>query len=378
MDPKEVVVEAPLTRYLLDKASIQKIPMSGTFELTPMCNFSCRMCYVRKTSAEVQAHSRPLMTLPEWLSIAEKARNMGLLYLLLTGGEPFLWKDFWPLYDRLSDMGLLLTINSNGSLIDERAIARLADKPPLRINITLYGASDETYERLCGVKGVFSKVDRAITGLKEAGVQVKLNCSLTPYNEADMEAMNAYALERGLIWDASAYMFPPVRRDESSVGANDRFTPMEAARCHMRRYRIQYGEEMYGKFLRDVAAGMAIPPGLDESCIDPANGKVRCRAGKAAFWITWDGLMTPCGMMPEPGADLRKLPFEVAWKDIVERSEAIRLSGVCDTCPDKHMCHSCAAMAYTETGSFSGIPKYLCQMTEAMRTLAREELNHLS
>lgn len=378
MDLKEVRYEAPLTTYLLNKASYKKIPLNGTFELTPMCNFTCRMCYVRKTKAEVLAHSRPMMTLAEWLRIAEEAREQGLLYLLLTGGEPFSWPDFWPLYSRLADMGLLVTINSNGSLIDEEAVRRLAEKPPVRINITLYGASDETYWRLCGARNVFSKVDRAITSLREAGVQVKLNCSLTPYNEGDLEDMNRYAVERGLILESNAYMFPPMRRDESSVGVNDRFTPEQAARCHIRRYRLQYGEETYRKYLRDVAAGMAVPPGLDESCVDPADGTIRCRAGKAAFWITWDGFMTPCGTMPHPKAEVCGRPFREAWEQTVKSSEAIRLSGVCAQCPNRALCHSCAAMAYAETGSFSGVPKYLCQMIEATRTLAQEEINHSS
>ena len=378
MDIKEVKSEAPLTSYLMNKGARMNIPMNGAFELTPTCNFACRMCYVRKTFQEVQASPRPPMTMTDWLRVAEEGREMGLLYLLLTGGEPLNWPDFWPLYDKLSRMGFVLSINSNGSMIDGEAVRRFAERPPQRINITLYGASDETYYRLCGVRGAFGRVDSAITALREAGISVKLNCSLTPYNEGDLEEMVAHAQERSLILGAVTYMFPPVRRDSGSVGRNDRFTPREAAACHMKRYRLQQGEEMYQRFLREAAAGMAAPPGLDESCIDPMDGKVRCRAGKAAFWITWDGFMTPCGMMPEPKAELRGRSFREAWEETVGSSKAIRLSSVCETCPDKKMCHSCGAMAYAETGSFSGIPKYLCQMMEAMRTLAREESNHLS
>lgn len=375
MDLKEVRYEAPLTQYLFTKASQKKIPLSGTFELSPVCNFSCRMCYVRMTPSQVAAHSRPAMTLERWLALAEQARASGMLYLLLTGGEPFLWPDFWPLYERLTEMGFVLSINTNGSLIDEATIARLRARPPTRLNITLYGAGNDTYRSLCRADGVFTRVDRAIMGLREAGLMVKLNCSLTPQNAGDLEAMVRYAEQRGLILEVNTYMFPPLRRDPSQVGRNERFTPEEAARYHMERYRLMYGEETYDRYLHSVLRGIADPPGLDESCVDPVDGKIRCRAGKAAFWVTWDGWLTPCGMMTEPRVDLAEQPFDRAWKTLTEQSERMRLSGVCGQCPDRDLCHSCAAMAQAETGSPGGIPLYLCRMVEAMKTLARQELD---
>lgn len=144
MKQPERYVEPRLTQYLFDRASRTLTPLSGTFELSPVCNLACKMCYVRKTPAEVAASPRPPVGLIQWLSIAEQARDAGMLYLLLTGGEPFLWQDFWPLYERLSTMGFLISINSNGTLLDEARVARLAEHPPTRINITLYGAGNET------------------------------------------------------------------------------------------------------------------------------------------------------------------------------------------------------------------------------------------
>lgn len=359
-----------LTEYLYTKAGRAGIPIGGTFELSPVCNFSCRMCYVRKTAKEVAQSPRPMLTLEQWLTIAREAREQGLLYLLLTGGEPFLWPGFWPLYEQLIDMGFLVSINTNGSLIDEAAIARLKRRPPRRINITLYGASDDTYESLCCVKGVFARVKRAIEGLQNAGIPVKLNGTMTPNNVCDLEAMVAYAKERKLILETTTYLFPPVRRDPAMTGVNQRFTPEDAARHHLRIFRLQNGEERYQAYLESIRKGAIPPPGLDESCVDPIDGRIRCRAGKAAFWITWDGWLTPCGMMPEPKVDAAAAPFPDAWASLVQVSRGLTLSGVCAQCPNQQLCHACAAMAVAETGSASGIPQYLCQMVEAMRSLA--------
>lgn len=260
MKQPERYVEPRLTQYLFDRASRTLTPLSGTFELSPVCNLACKMCYVRKTPAEVAASPRPPVGLIQWLSIAEQARDAGMLYLLLTGGEPFLWQDFWPLYERLSTMGFLISINSNGTLLDEARVARLAEHPPTRINITLYGAGNETYEALCGRSGMFDRVDRAITLLRQAGILVKLNCSLTPHNAGDLERIVSYAAERDLILEVNTYMFPPLRRDPAMVGRNDRFTPAETAHYHMERYRLQRGEEDFTRFLQNILRGIAPPP----------------------------------------------------------------------------------------------------------------------
>ena len=368
----------PLTDYMYSKASRNKIPISGTFELSPICNFSCRMCYVHKTVKEVEESPRTMMTLEQWLQIAKEAREAGMLYLLLTGGEPFLWPDFWELYEQLIRMGFFISINTNGSMLDDEAIERLKKLPPKRVNITLYGASDETYESLCQVKGAFSKVDYAISALQSAGIQVKLNGSLTPYNAEDLRKLVEYSEKKKLVLQITTYMFPPIRRDTSLVGVNDRFTPEEAARYRLECLRLQYGEGQYLSFLQNVEKGYAPPPGLDESCVDPLDGKIRCRAGKASFWITWDGWMTPCGLMNEPKIDMKDNFFGGAWDKLVNASDRLVLSGLCARCANQEICHPCAAMALAETGTTIGIPKYLCKMVKEIRRLVSQELDRES
>ena len=363
---------AALSDHLYNKAARRRIPLSGTFELSPLCNFACRMCYVRKTAAEVRAHHRPMMDYADWLRIAREAKEQGLLFLLLTGGEPLMWPGFWELYAELVDMGMLVAVNTNGSLIDDEAIARFRQRPPRRVNITLYGGSDATYEALCGAKGEFGRVDRAIRSLKAAGISVKLNCSLTPYNSGDLEAMVAYAKELGIQLDLAHYMFPPIRRDPDAVGVNERFTPEQTARSRVRGMELQWGPDACRAFLERVKQGCAEPPGLEEGCYDPVDGRVRCRAGSASFWITWDGLMTACGMMPEPKVDLAGKSFPHAWRELTEATAQMRLSGVCERCENKQICHPCAAMAAAETGSPEGVPQYLCHVAKELRRMADE------
>ena len=108
--------------YLFQKASINKIPLSGTFELSPVCNFSCKMCYVRKTSDQIKKEGKCLRDWTEWLELAKQCREAGMLYLLITGGEPFIYPHFKELYGALHSMGFLISINTNGTMIDEETV----------------------------------------------------------------------------------------------------------------------------------------------------------------------------------------------------------------------------------------------------------------
>ena len=116
-----------------------------------------------------------------------------MLFLLLTGGEPLIRTDFRYLLTELKKMGLLVSVNSNGSLIDRDWLDFFRHEPPFRFNITLYGGSEETYERLCG-RPMFGRVTENIRALRQLGIGVKLNASMTPYNVADMEAMQYSSL----------------------------------------------------------------------------------------------------------------------------------------------------------------------------------------
>ena len=133
-----------LVEHLHRRADVRGIPLSGTFELTPMCSMSCKMCYVRMTAEEGRASGKRLRTVEEWLSLARVMKEQGTLLLLLTGGEPLTYPGFRELYRELRKMGFVISINSNATLIDEETVRWFAEDPPQRINITLYGASDKT------------------------------------------------------------------------------------------------------------------------------------------------------------------------------------------------------------------------------------------
>ena len=171
-------------RSLLQKARQKHIPVTGALELLPLCNMNCDMCYVRLSRSEMERQGR-LRTVEEWVRLAEQMQKAGTVFLLLTGGEPLLFPDFKTLYRRLRNLGMILTINTNGTLLDEAWADFFATYPPRRINITLYGADAASYDRLCHFPQGFDQTLRAVRLLRARNVDVKISCSVTKKNPQD-------------------------------------------------------------------------------------------------------------------------------------------------------------------------------------------------
>ena len=370
---KQKLIEPRLTEYLHRKASRTKTPISGTFELSPLCNMDCKMCYI-KMSKEKQESIARLRTKEEWIELAQKAKEKGMLFLLLTGGEPFLVKDFKELYIELHKMGFCISINSNGTMIDEDVIEWLKYYPPMRINMTLYGASDETYGRLCNNPKGFTQVTKAISLLKENNIQVKLNCSVTPYNKDDLKQMMDFAEEHDLVIQATSYMFPPLRKDETKIGQNDRFNAEDAA---LYGAYISAYSNGFDRFKDYIESGQLALYDADDDCGVVEGDHMRCRAGITSFWMTWEGKMLPCGMIPDEGKDPWEVGFDEAWENAKNIVSDITLPVKCAGCGKKDECRACAAMVYTETGTYDKVPQYRCEMTKNYPKACKKVLKEL-
>lgn len=357
--------DTPLRRILSSRAAKLKLPVSGGFELTPRCNLSCKMCYIHQNGNACAAQE---LSVERWLDMGRQAADAGALFLLLTGGEPFLRPDLPEIYLGLTKMGLSVSINSNGTLIDDRAIEWLRQSPPAQINISLYGVSRETYARLCGVPEAFDRVQTAIDALLRAGIQVGINATMSPINGADMDGIVAFAKERGLRVRPVYYLFPPVRREAVGCTAPIRYDAEEAGR------RTALAQSMTEETERMQRYAWAQP---DADSFEPADDCVRaegaplgCLAGSSQFWISWDGKLMPCGMLDEPAMRPFETGFAPAWRDLVAETAKFRLPAVCGECTLRSACPACAAINRAETGRVDERPDYLCRLTkEYVRTL---------
>lgn len=349
--------------YMFWKSYGSGVPFSGNFELTARCNLDCKMCYIHKKENDSLVKTQELST-EQWIQLAREAKDQGLLLLLLTGGEPFLRPDFCEIYTACQKMGILLSINTNGTMITDEMVQFLKDNPPLRMNITLYGASKESYKNLCGDEHANERVYSTIKKLKQAGIRIKLNYSVTPQNMHDAEAIYQFAKEQNLLIQTASYMFPPVRALECSNCTSERLTPQQAGQARWNAELFRYEPEVLEKRIQMALQGEAVEDS-DKECQELPTERIRCRAGATTFWITYKGEMRPCGMMQIPSVDTEILGFAKAWKLIREERNNIMLPAKCTSCRWNKICEFCPATCYAENHSFEIAPEYICQKTEA-------------
>lgn len=357
---------------LIKKTEGRPTPLWGQFELLPICNLQCPMCYIHKPAEDYQT-IRELLPASFWIDLARRAVDAGMLVLSITGGETLLYPELDLLLEALAHMGIIISFNTNGTLIDERQAERLAKYSLAKINITIYGGSNETYGKVTGLSDGFSKVSRAIELLQAKGQNVYLNGVLVPDNQHDLSGILGYAASKGLVVHETSYMFPQRDRfcthnagqvDEGEMyDPNEvRLSPKDAAIVMGAYTRFMKGEVKY----RESAAIAVSRDHFLSSLPDCPSRKRVCRAGHYEFTVNWRGYMQPCALMPVLQEDLKKQSFIDAWEKITSRMGKLSFPEKCSTCSHLDICPVCPAAVYLETGTHSEAPEYLCRYSEEM------------
>ncbi|HIZ66535.1 MAG TPA: radical SAM protein [Candidatus Blautia pullicola] len=326
----------PFYKAVWEKAYEEAIPISGTFELTPRCNFNCRMCYVHLKPEQISEYGKEL-TAKEWISIAGEAKEAGTTWLCITGGEPLMHPEFEVIWRELTAMGFFITLQTNGSLIEGNMARLLEECPPKGVKITLYGSDDEVYERVCRVKGGFTKTDRGIQLLKELKIPVRLVSTIIRQNEEDVQRMRMYAMWLSLPWTATGSIRDSVRGADSEA------------------YRVRMKEKL------DAGTRAQIKYHLEKAPIDIERKPCTyCKDYRLGYWVTWNGDMRFCSFMNEPNIPVRDLAFSGAWKALVAYEEALDWPAECKSCRAQSACAKCAATLTTEGGSPRKAPESFC------------------
>src|SRR5271169_1293931 len=143
------------------RTSGKRVPMEVSIEVTRRCPLECLHCYNNLPMSDPAARAAEL-TFEEHCRLLDELVEAGCLWLLYTGGEIFARKDFLEIYTEAKKRGFLITLFTNGILINERVADHLAKYPPFSVEITMYGATRETYEALTQVRGSFDRCMRAI------------------------------------------------------------------------------------------------------------------------------------------------------------------------------------------------------------------------
>ena len=317
-----------MDRFLEFKAREKAIPLHGTFELTPLCNLDCKMCYVHLSGE--QFDSRELMPVATWKKLIKEAYEAGMRKASLTGGECLTYPGFNDVYIYLYELGIVPSVLSNGLLIDDNRIEFFKKYPPRIIQVTLYGSSEDSYEAVTGQR-VFGRIYGNIKRIKEAGLN--LHISLTPsfYVQDDIFKLIDRVEELDLPYNINSCLKPP--RENTGRTAKDMSND---------RYADMY---IYYNKLRGVDCEPIDLESLpEENHVGKKRNGLRCGAGKSAFAIMYDGRMCPCFSLRETLANPIEEGFITAWRQINDIASSYPIPKECNGCVYYPICLTCPAI----------------------------------
>lgn len=336
----------PFYKNIWRKAFTDGIPISGTFELTPRCNFDCKMCYVHLKEEQISKHGREL-TADEWIRVAREAKKAGTAWLCITGGEPLLHPEFSKIWKELSKMGFFLTLQTNASLINEKIIKLFEQYPPRQVKITLYGTNDEVYEAVCGIKNGFTHVNDGIHTLMSMNIPVALVSTIIEQNEKDAQNLAFYAYLHQLPWISTISVKDSKRHNGINVSS------------------LQVLDKLKQGWKNGVRKC------FDEGKLYKKDQKpcTYCRDYRIGYWILWDGSMRFCSFMNEPDISVRNISFTNAWQQLLEYENKLEWPIKCQSCEAFSVCAKCAATIMNQIEN-----DYYCQIIQTeYKQIKKEE-----
>ena len=329
----------------------KRIPLRGTIEVTRRCPLRCGHCYNNLPIADRQALNSELSR-EEHYRILDEIAEAGCFWLLYTGGEIFVRQDFLDIYRYAKQKGLLITLFTNAVLLNKEIADFLADYPPQSIEISLYGHTKETYEKVTGRPGSFERSMRGIKLLMERGMPVKLKTMVITLNKHEIWEMKRFVEEDlNLEFRYDAMINPRIDGSQGPLAL--RITPEEVVALDVQdperlsdwnRFCERYMKPRFGS--------------------GRANELYQCGGGVGSFAIDPSGKLSVCGMSSKDIYDLRKGSFQDGWENFISkiRQKKTTRQTKCFTCEIKAMCGMCPANGDLENGDPEEPVDFLCQV----------------
>jgi len=245
----------------LDRHAGKRIPISGSIELTFRCNNNCVHCYCNISANDRSEMAKEMNTFMI-NNIFDQITDEGCLYLLITGGEPLLRSDFREIYLYAKKKGLLITLFTNATMITEEMADFLSEWKPLSMEITLYGMTEETYEKVTGIPGSYRRCMDGIKRLIERNIPLELKTIAMSVNCHEIKDMKKYSEGLGI-----KFRFDPVlnsRLDGGKSPAYYRLSPDEVIMLDViNEERFKEWREFCEKYLGPLGLISCITVALD-------------------------------------------------------------------------------------------------------------------
>jgi radical SAM protein with 4Fe4S-binding SPASM domain len=350
------------------------MPFSFDLELTARCNLDCRHCYINLPAGDQGAKSSEL-TLDQISAIADQAISLGALWCLITGGEPLLRQDFTDIYLMLKKKGLLVSVFTNACLVTEDHVRLFKQFPPRDIEVSVYGVSQETYQRVTRRPGSYTAFRRGLDLLLQAGVKPRLKAMALRSNVHELPEIARFCRR----YTKDYFRFDPLLhlrydrdQERNEEIRAERLSPDEIV-------AIEGADDERAEALQQDCDKLILPEVADREC----NCLFHCGLGTSSFTVGYDGAFRLCSSLISPDCvyDLHQGTLQDAWVNFVPTVRARSSSNPeylakCHVCPIANLCLWCPAHAYLENGELDSWNEYFCQVAHA-RARAIEDRKNL-
>jgi SynChlorMet cassette radical SAM/SPASM protein ScmF len=332
------------------------------FYPTESCNLKCRHCWIAPPFAEsssAQAYAgqnRANLSFDEIKAVIEDALPLGLNSIKLTGGEPFLHPRVMDYLRYFKKKNLSLTIETNGTLLDEDIIVELK-KMGCGTSISMDGASAATHDRVRGVPGSFDRVMRALQLMKKRDYRCEVIFTLFKETRAELikiiEVLNEL---KGFTLKINP--LSPMGRGEQLANASSGLPVEEILELH------RAIEQDYSRRYRNVPIYLHIPAAFTPiKSILKGQGCTTCMI-RNIIGLLSDGRVSYCGIGRLENdlvlGNVRDKKMSAIWKNSRQLREFRKkmprsLKGICGACIHKNQClGSCVAQTYHEKKDLFG------------------------
>ena len=332
-------------------------PYVATFELLPNCNFECIHCYLG-----VHRQESKMLSLEKVKHVLNELQRAGVLQLALTGGECTLRRDLPDIYEYAKKLGFIVTVFTNASNITDELLDVFKEYPPFSVEISLYGASKETYLRVTK-RDAFDKVMKNIEKLHTNGVRFSLKTPLIKQNADDEEALERIAKHYGLDLRIGFAMSPTIDKE---------------------LYPEEYAIDLEKRFLHEINNAIGVDTGLTEAEIHNPWGErydrgefvpqYICNPGVSDVFVDYEGRVCPCIAYRNKGVSLFEKSFEDIWSIFRFFKEIpVNPNSKCMRCQSRYFCSICLAEQENIYNDICHVPKDVCTYAHARKMFYKDK-----
>ncbi len=272
-----------LVFHYLRRATGGPAPLFLDIGVTYRCQCNCVHC-----AATAHGGSGDEFSTTELKSLISQAARLGVLEIILSGGEPLLREDLDEIIRHAARLGLLTRINTNGLLLDRARARRLNRAGLTQCAVSIDAADAETHDRVRRLPGTFEAAVRGVRALRNEGVP----CQLFTYAGSES------------VPDGLRRVIELGRR--LGVLGIFVFFPMAVGRWEGRYDRVLTAAQRRAvRELQDVSLVHLELPTSATNC---------CTLERLLLYATADGLVTPCPFVPHVIGSLREHSLRDLWR----------------------------------------------------------------